>query len=159
MENRLTRAMTEEENRDIDQDLNQCETTLRQVGKVLSEEERRKLHRPRKGSEQFIQLILTAAKEMNLDLPAHPMADVESDLRLQFQMTQLVHRISSLNTLATDSYNIARSEVWGAFLDYYNVLSAMADRNPALADRIRPVTEFMSVRKARAAAAQKDEEP
>jgi hypothetical protein len=45
----------------------------------------------------------------------------------------------------------AYGEAWQAFLGYYGVLSSMASRDPDLAKRLGPITDFMSRRRVKPA--------
>ncbi len=160
MIDRLKQTLTSEEKTELKTAIESIDGILRSKGKQLSTEERRELVKARKGSDRYIGLLFEIARDCGLNLKTHPIDEVQPDIDLQAQLSLVVPKLETLASLANDTYNLAKAEVWSAFLDYYAVLSAMAARDNEIKTRLKPIVTFMSHANSKNQQAQAtDEEP
>ena len=113
-------------------------------GVTLTAKEIKKLPRPKRGAELFLNLVLRLAKEYSLSLPATAVEDVAKDRRLGVEMQRFQQVCRSLARFAGHTRLQAESEAWQGGLAFYAVLRAMSTRDPALAEKLRPAVDFMS---------------
>ncbi len=124
--------------------LNQMEQIFRTIGTPLQTQERLEALKPRKGCEHFVSLTMNIARENGIRLPSYSANQIEVDQKLRNQLPAIIHRLDSLHQLASDTLLTAGSEYWNGFLSYYRVLNAMAQSDPNLAVRMKPVVDFMA---------------
>ncbi len=144
MIDRLDKAFTEAELNELNDHVLGITNILKSKGVDLSPTERTKLVRPRKGSEETMRTLFSIAKDFGLSLDAHKVEDAEVDMTIKHQLSDVIVRLKAATQLANDTYSLARSEAWSAFLDYYAVLNAMALRNPSIATRMKAIVDFMA---------------
>jgi hypothetical protein len=116
---------------------------------VLSVDDRKSLARPRRGGEEKVEHVIQLAREFGVTIRDIPLEGIENDLRTARELRPIQALAESFAQMLTDTVDEARSEFWTSAMAYYGALSAMGSRVPELAERLSPMTEFMSNRKAR----------
>ena len=103
-----------------------------------------KLAYPRKGATEHMQTVHDLAIKHGLAVKNAPLAGMLRDIALSKQVRPFANAFRAGLKLAEDTGNQADSESWGAFLAHYNLLSALADKDPEVAIELASVIEFMS---------------
>jgi hypothetical protein len=111
---------------------------------VLGGDQKSTMIRARVGSEKHLQLIHDLAKEKGLSIPALSLEGMQADIGVASSASRMETVLTRALEMAADTRYAAQSEAWQAFLGYYGVLSSMASRDPELANRLRPVVDFMA---------------
>jgi hypothetical protein len=119
---------------------------LREIGITLTSDERRRLLRPRRGAGDHIRRVAELASKYGLSVADAPLDGMKRDLGLGEQLLPFEDQLRVALTIAEDTAAQADSEAWQAFLMYYALLRAMADRNADVAVDLEPVTRFMATR-------------
>jgi hypothetical protein len=103
-----------------------------------------KLAYPRKGAADQIQTVHDLAVKYGLSVKSAPLDGMLRDVALSKQVRPFANALRGGLKLADDTINQADSEAWGAFLAYYNLLSALAEKDSEVAVEMASVIEFMS---------------
>ncbi len=124
--------------------LNAVDGILKPTCKVMTQEERIEYLRARKGFEGNLSLLLQVARDNHIELPAYPYTALERAIKIQDYLNLMNEQIKSIQTMVQDTYRAARADAWEGFLNYYNVLNAMANSMPDVKSRMKGFVEFMS---------------
>lgn len=127
------------------ENLKQVRTRLSAYCLTLSPEERKRLLRPRRGSEMQMRRVNDLAAKHEVKVPNVSSAQQANDLELASTMQPIADELRAIATMAEDTVGRAESEAWEAFLAQYAVLTSMATRMPELAAELQPVTNFMAL--------------
>ncbi len=130
---------------------------IRPWGTILEPSDRHTFLKPRTGGEKLFDLLLTLAKECSLNIATMPLTDFEADVAVARAAESIENELAVAHQLASDTRLAGYGEAWQAFLAYYGVLTSMASRDPELAKRLAPITEFMARRRAKPAAKPEEE--
>ena len=118
-------------------------TELKKFGTILTKDERRRLLRVRRDSEQVQRLVYSLASKRGLKIEGFPLQGMLNDLNLTQALEPFDQAMSLGKQLTTDTIMQADTEAWQAFLAHYGVLSAMASHDAELARELQPVVDFM----------------
>jgi hypothetical protein len=120
----------------------------RSLGPSLTKEERKRVSKPRKGSEGHVGHALTLAQAHRLGSRNYSVDGIKSDLALFTVLENLVKEAYLVWSSLRDVYLEARSEYWDGFLHFHGALSHLAESDAEVAAEIAPLVEFMSIRSA-----------
>jgi hypothetical protein len=135
---------TPEEQQQLATDIESLRSRLLRFGMVLAPEERYSFLKPRAGAEMLMPLVADLAREKSVTIDGMALEAMTSDLQVGDASLRIERQLEDCRQLASDTRLIAYGEAWQAFLGYYAVLNSMASRDAALANRLRPVVDFMS---------------
>lgn len=121
---------------------------VRPWGIILKPEDRNSYPKPRTGGEKLFELLISMAEENKLNIATMPLANMKADVTVARAAESIERELAVAHQLASDTRLAGYGEAWQAFLGYYGVLSSMASRDPDLAKRLAPVTDFMARRRA-----------
>lgn len=82
-----------------------------------------------------------------MSIATMPLSDFEADVAVARTAEKVEKELAVAHQIASDTRLAGYGEAWQAFLAYYGVLSSMATRDPELAKRLAPITDFMSIRR------------
>ncbi len=140
-----------EQQKRIEDTAKQIAAELRPWGIILKPEDRSTFLKPRIGGEKLFDLLINLAEENSLNIATLPISDMKADVTVARAAEGIERELNVAQQLAADTRLAAYGEAWQAFLGYYGVLSSMASRDPDLAKRLGPITDFMSRRRVKPA--------
>ena len=111
---------------------------------ALTPDDRKRAIRWRPGSEGIILLLAELAGERGLALPGICLERMKVDRQLAARLAPLATAAEAVTQRLRDTILDAQSECWWAATAYYTALARMADADPTLARRLRPVVEFFA---------------
>ena len=118
----------------------------RVLGPALTKDERRRVSRPRKGSEEATALALKLTRQHNLQSRHYSAEGMQNDQSLMKLLEPAVKEAYIAWLALRDVYLQARSEHWDAFLHFYGALSQLATIDAEVAAEIEPIVEMMSAK-------------
>lgn len=113
---------------------------------LIEPTQRRRMTRPRPGSDKISAVVLEAAAQVGLELPTLPSAAVRDSMAAAARLRPLVATTRALHQSVADTAYSAESEAWGGTLTYYSVLSRIAEHNEHLRQMLVPAAEFFARR-------------
>ena len=121
----------------------------------LSLSERRRLLKPRPGSDKVTQVVTRVAGERNVQVAGIPAADIEANLVRAQRLAPLRQEVAAFAQSLRDSVFEAESMTWWATTALYTMLQAATRNDAALRTALAPATAFFATgrRKAKVAAA------
>ncbi len=132
----------------LDQNKNALETlenNLKGISMPLKATDRNEPLRPRKGSEQIQKKMISMARSMNFALPGYDLDQIERAQALVSQLQDLTARLRATEKILSDTLLVVNGIAWDGFLNYYRVLSAMAQGRAEIDIKLKPFKEFMAV--------------
>jgi hypothetical protein len=118
----------------------------RSLGPSLTKEERKRVGKPRKGSEGHVKRILELAQTHKLSSRNYSPEGIKSDMELFTAIEDTVKDAYLVWTAFRDVYLQARSEYWEGFLHFYGALTHLAETDAEVAAEIAPIVEFVTPR-------------
>ena len=113
---------------------------------LLTLADRKRMVRPRTGSDRITTLVLDIAAKYGFELSNMPSAGIR-DAQAAAARTQSLHtEARALYQSVTDTVFSAQSAAWSGTTAYYSILSSIAERDESLRIALEPVTEFFARR-------------
>ena len=144
MANMIDHALDDAVLQRVKANLEETYSDLRPNCVTLTGDARKELAPARNNYEKYLVLMMQIADAHGIKVPQCSEESVKIDLKVQSDMTLLLDQIGTLYTMVLDSYRLARTEGWKAFLAFYNILNAFSAQDAEILDRMKPVLEFMS---------------
>lgn len=140
----IDQSLTEAQIEEVKSHLGSVDEILKPTCKVMTQAERIEYLRARKGFEGNLAMLLQVARDFHVELPTYNYEALERSVNIQSYLNLMNEQIQSIQTMVQDTYRAARADAWEGFLNYYNVLNAMANSMPELKSRMKTFGEFMS---------------
>ena len=115
------------------------------LGPALETADRKRLSRPRLGSEPTADIVLDLARKHGLTSRLLSVDAAENDLALYKSIAFLTKEAFVAWQRLRDVYAQARSEHWETVLYFYGVLDQMAQNDPKISQDLQPVVEFFAL--------------
>ena len=122
---------------------------------TLQEYERRATNKPIKGAEPLVEKAYQLANDYEISVKHVPLDGMLNDLRLAQEMPRFQSLLARGAQLIADTTLQAKSEMWTAYLSYYNALRRTGEHLPALAAEMKGLQDAMKAARKRPKAASK----
>lgn len=117
---------------------------LRAFGIDLQPAERRAALRMWDGTSDALALVVRLAKQNGVAIKNFPLDAMADDLAVASDASKLEDALSAALQTAADTRLQAESEAMQGFFAYYNRLAQMSETDAALANELKPATDFMA---------------
>ena len=134
---------TPEEIKDLRDKLQGVTQLARALGPALTKDERRRLSRPRRGSEDATALVLKLSQRQQLASRSYSAEGMQNDQALMKLLEPAVKEAYVAWLALRDVFLQARSEYWDAFLHFYGALSHISSSDAEVSAELEPVVEIM----------------
>jgi hypothetical protein len=122
------------------------ETIVRKVLQSLSDKERKHILKMKPGGQQVIPLISKLVAEYGLSVQGASSDEMEQAATSATGLANVKTALVSLTKSVDDTRLNAESVAWGHALLFYSLLNHVAQKNPKLADAMKPIQQVFTRR-------------
>jgi hypothetical protein len=137
---------TPEEIKELREKLQGVTQLARTLGPALTKDERRRLSRPRRGSDDATTLVLKLARQQQITSRSYSAEGMQNDQTLMKLLEPAVKEAYVAWLALRDVFLQGRSEYWDAFLHFYGALSHISSSDAEVSAELEPVVELMKLK-------------